>query len=67
MAEFTLASTIRQVLEQREEGSRLLHHHGYDVGVGFVDALSQYQSLRDAARSGRLRDVEVLLRTLNQT
>ncbi len=66
-AEFTLDSTIRQVLEQREEGSRLLYQHGYDVGVGFVDALSQYQSLRDAARSGRLRDVETLLRALNQS
>jgi hypothetical protein len=66
MAELTPDSTIRQVLEEREAGRRLLYHHGYDVGSGFVDALSQYQSLREAARSGRLRDVEGLLKALNR-
>jgi hypothetical protein len=67
MAEFTLESTIRDVVERSgETGRRLLYEHGYDVGNGFVDTLSQYQSLRDAARSGRLRDVPTLLEALNQ-
>jgi hypothetical protein len=65
MPEFGLESTIRQVLEQRTDGRGLLLAHGYQVGEGFVDVLSQYQSLLDAARSGRLRDLEGLLRALN--
>ena len=66
MTEFTPNSTIREVLEARgEAGRRLLWDHGYDVGNGFVDVLSQYQSLREAARMGRLRDVEGLLGQLN--
>ncbi len=67
MAEFTLDSTIREVVEGRESGRRLLFEHGYDVGNGFVDVLSQYQSLRDAARAGRLRDVTGLLQVLNRS
>lgn len=64
--EFTFDSTIREVMERkRDEGRRLLYAHGYDVGNGFVDVLSQYQSLRDASRAGRLRDVEELLEALN--
>ena len=39
--------------------------HGYDVGVGFVDVLSQYQTLETAARAERLRDLGGLLRELN--
>ena len=66
MAEFGPASTIRQVLEAHPEGRQLLWQHGYDVGEGFVDVLSQHQTLRDAARGGRLRDVEGLLDALNQ-
>ena len=66
MAEFTAESTIREVVEGSESGRRLLFEHGYDVGNGFVDNLSQYQSLRDAARAGRLRDVEQLLESLNR-
>jgi len=67
MAEFTVESTIREVVERRSEaGRRLLFEHGYDVGNGFVDVLSQHQSLRDAARGGRLRDVEGLLEALNR-
>lgn len=62
---FTLDSTIREVLEWSEAGRQLLYEHGYDVGNGFVDVLSQYQSLRDAARAGRLRDVSGLLEALN--
>jgi len=67
MAEFTMDSTIREVMERKSEaGRRLLYEHGYDVGNGFVDVLSQHQSLRDAARAGRLRDVEGLLDALNR-
>ena len=67
MGDFTVESTIRQVVEGADEGRRLLYEHGYDVGNGFVDVLSQYQSLRDAARSGRLRDLTGLLEALNRS
>jgi hypothetical protein len=63
---FTEESTIRDVVEGSQEGRRLLFEHGYDVGNGFVDVLSQYQSLREAARGGRLRDVPALLEALNR-
>lgn len=66
MAEFSIHSTIRQVLEDHPRGQELLWKHGYEVGEGFVDVLSQYQSLLEAARGGRLRDLEGLLETLNQ-
>ena len=66
MAEVTPQSTVRQVLEEHPDGRRLLWEHGYDVGEGFVDVLSQHQSLLEAARSGRLRDLEGLLDKLNQ-
>ena len=65
-ARFTADSTIRDVVERSSDGRRLLYEHGYDVGNGFVDVLSQYQSLRDAARGGRLRDVPSLLDELNR-
>lgn len=67
MGDFTVKSTIREVVERAESGRRLLYEHGYDVGNGFVDTLSQYQSLRDAARSGRLRDLTGLLEALNRS
>jgi hypothetical protein len=67
MGDFTMDSTIREVVEQVDSGRRLLYEHGYDVGNGFVDTLSQYQSLRDAARSGRLRDPTGLLEALNHS
>jgi hypothetical protein len=66
MAEVTPQSTVRQVLEEHPDGRRLLWEHGYDVGEGFVDVLSQHQSLLEAARNGRLRDLDGLLDTLNQ-
>jgi len=65
-ARFTEDSTIRDVVERSSDGQRLLFEHGYDVGNGFVDVLSQYQSLREAARGGRLRDVPSLLEALNR-
>ena len=64
---FTPDSTIREVLERSEAGRQLLYEHGYDVGNGFVDVLSQHQSLRDAARAGRLRNMDALLETLNHS
>ena len=66
MPDFGPESTIRRVVEDCPEGRRLLYDHGYDVGDGFVDVLSQYQSLRDARRGGRLRDVEGLIEALNR-
>jgi len=66
MAEFTVDSTIRDVVEGADSGRTLLFEHGYDVGNGFVDTLSQYQSLREASRSGRLRDLTGLLDALNR-
>ena len=49
-----------------DRGRELLRKHGYDVGEGFVDVLSQYQSLIHAARADRLRDIGGLLQELNQ-
>jgi len=50
-----------------ERGRQALRRHGYDVGEGFVDVLSQYQTLEHAARTDRLRDLPRLLAELNQT
>ena len=60
------SSTIREVLDALgERGRDLLRKHGYEVGEGFVDVLSQYQSLEHASRADRLRDVGGLLSELN--
>jgi hypothetical protein len=48
-----------------DRGRELLRKHGYDVGEGFVDVLSQYQTLEHAARTERLRDLDGLLKELN--
>ena len=48
-----------------DRGRELLRNHGYDVGEGFVDVLSQYQTLEHAARTERLRDLKGLLAELN--
>ena len=48
-----------------EPGRQALRKHGYDLGEGFVDVLSQYQSLEHAARQDRLRDLGGLLEELN--
>jgi hypothetical protein len=65
-AQFTVASTIQDVVEGHPDGRGLLFEYGYDVGSGFVDVLSQKQSLLDAERGGRLRDVPRLLERLNR-
>jgi hypothetical protein len=59
-------SKVRDVLATfGDRGRDLLRKHGYDVGEGFVDVLSQYQSLEHAARTERLRDLKGLLAELN--
>lgn len=63
---FTPDSKVRQVVAQLgQRGVDALRRHGYEVGEGFVDVLSQYQTLEHAARQDRLRDLEGLLRELN--
>jgi hypothetical protein len=59
-------SKVREVLERLgDKGRELLRRHGYDVGEGFVDVLSQYQTLEHAARTERVRDLGTLLAELN--
>src|SRR5947209_6062965 len=48
-----------------DRGRDLLRRHGYDVGEGFVDVLSQYQTLEHAYRGERIRDLTGLLAALN--
>jgi len=64
--EFTPQSKVREVLNRLgDRGREVLLAHGYDVGEGFVDILSQYQTLQHAAQTERLRDLEGLMSTLN--
>ena len=57
---------VREVVDALgEKGTELLKKHGYDLGEGFVDVLSQYQTLEHAARTERLRDLDGLLQELN--
>jgi hypothetical protein len=59
-------SSVRQVVAGLgDRGRQLLRDHGYEVGEGFVDVLSQYQSLEHAARADRLRDLGGLVTELN--
>ena len=59
-------SKVRDVLATLgDRGRELLSNHGYDVSKGFVDVLSQYQTLEHAARTERLRDLKGLLAELN--
>ena len=59
-------SKIRDVLAGLgERGREVLRKHGYDVGEGFVDVLSQYQTLEHAWRTERLRDLKTLVAELN--
>jgi hypothetical protein len=59
-------SKVREVLERLgDKGRELLRRHGYDVGEGFVDVLSQYQTLEHAARTERVRNLGALLAELN--
>ena len=66
MPDFGPESNVREVLAVLgDRGRDLLRRHGYDTGDGFVDILSQYQSLEHAARTERLRDLPALLQELN--
>ena len=59
-------SKIRDVVATLgDRGRELLRKHGYEVGEGFVDILSQYQSLEHAARVDRLRGLDALVTELN--
>ena len=53
------------VVRLGDRGRDLLRKHGYDVGDGFVDVLSQYQTLEHAYRVERIRDLKGLLAELN--
>lgn len=64
---FSLESRIADVVGGRPDGQELLLRHGYWLGEGFVDTLSQFQTMEDASREGRLRDVDGLLAALNGT
>jgi hypothetical protein len=64
--EFGPDSKVREVLASLgDRGRDLLRRHGYDTGDGFVDILSQYQTLEHAARTERLRNLPALLQELN--
>jgi hypothetical protein len=65
VAEFTIHSRVRDVVAERPDGRELLYRHGLNLGEGFVDYLSQYETLEEAAREGRLRDLDGLLLSLN--
>ena len=61
-------SKIRDVLNLfGDRGRELLFEHGYDIGEGFVDVLSQYQTLQHAGETESLRDLEGLLAELNSS
>ncbi|HWO46127.1 MAG TPA: hypothetical protein VNO87_11200 [Methylomirabilota bacterium] len=65
-AAVTAQSKIRDVLNRLgDKGREALLKHGYDVGEGFVDVLSQYQTLQHAAETERLRDLDGLLAFVN--
>ena len=63
---FGAQSKVRDVVDRLgERGRELLRKHGYEVGEGFVDVLSQYQTLEHAERAERLRDLPGLVAELN--
>jgi hypothetical protein len=66
MPSFTPESKVRDVVAALgDRGRDALKRHGYDTGEGFVDVLSQYQTLEHAASAERLRDLQGLLAELN--
>jgi hypothetical protein len=66
VGQFGPQSKIRDVIERfGDRGCQVLRRHGYDVGEGFVDVLSQYQTLERAWLNERLRDLDKLLAKLN--
>jgi len=67
MSHFDRHSRVLDVVAAGSDAREVLLSHGYNLGEGFVDILSQYQTLEEANREGRLRDVEGLLGALNST
>ena len=66
--DLTPQSKVRDVLNRLgDKGREVLLKHGYDVGEGFVDVLSQYQTLQHAAETERLRDLDGLLDYVNSS
>ena len=66
VAVFSPQSKVRDVLNLLgDRGGEVLLEHGYDVGEGFVDVLSQYQTLEHAEQTERLRDLAGFLAELN--
>ncbi|TMF45025.1 MAG: hypothetical protein E6I23_05890 [Chloroflexi bacterium] len=64
--DLTPQSKIRDVLNVLgDKGREVLLKHGYDIGEGFVDVLSQYQTLQHASETERLRDLDGLLAYVN--
>ena len=63
---FTPDSKIEDVVARLgDRGREALRRHGYELGEGFVDVLSQYQTLEHAYRAERIRDLKGLLQELN--
>lgn len=62
---FSPESRIMDVVQQAPGGRDLLYKYGYRLGEGFVDVLSQLQTLDEAMTMGRLRDLPDLLKELN--
>lgn len=65
MADFSPQSRIVDVVKGHDEGREMLFRYGLNLGEGFVDILSQYETLHEASREGRLRNLSELLRELN--
>ena len=63
---FSPGSKVVEVVQGLgDRGRDALRRHGYETGEGFVDVLSQYQTLEHAARQDRIRDLGGLLEELN--
>lgn len=63
---FTPESKVVDVLQRLgDRGRDALRRHGYETGEGYVDVLSQYQTLEHAARQDRIRELGGLLLELN--
>ena len=66
MPDFSSESRIVDVVNAHAEGREILLRYGLNLGEGFVDVLSQYETLHEAAREGRIRNVPELVRELNR-
>jgi len=63
--EFNAESRIVEVVRDHADGREILFRYGLNLGEGFVDVLSQYETLHEASREGRVRNVAGLVRELN--